>query len=475
MPALLLLAFAVRAWSVTAGLPHAVGVDEPAIIDRALRMLNTGDWNPHTFDYPTLVIYVHALLAIVVFLGGAIGGAWSSLATIDIVAIYTWARLVTAAIGTLTVFLTYKIGDAIGGRVVGLLAAAQLAVLSPHVRESHYALTDVPVTALTTLAIWLSMRAAAVNTTGAYARAGLVCGLSAAAKYNGVVVCIAPAVAWLVHEWSAADRWRKAGAAAAAAIAAFVIAVPYAVLDLPAFLNGFAAQAARFTTARAVEPPWLVYLKHMALAGRFWLPLAALGLAVTLWRRSYRTPALPLLAFAAAYFYTLATHHIVFARYALPILPIVCLLAAIPVVETVRTLRRRSRPRLAAAVLTAASLAFLIAFGAQTVGWLRQFVASDTRQIAAEWMTANLPKRARIVVEISGPAYLTTRGFDVLPVEVIDREVQVYRDMQAQYLIVSSRDGERIRPYLEAGPIIYEIAPTAWRWGPPIRIVRLMP
>jgi 4-amino-4-deoxy-L-arabinose transferase-like glycosyltransferase len=473
LPAVLVAAFTARAWSITAGLPHAVGIDEPAIIDRALRILNTNDWNPHTFDYPTLVIYLHTLLGAVVYIGGAIAGRWSSLDTFDIVTIYTCARLFTVVIGVFTVWLTYRIAEAIGGRLLAGLAAVQLALLPLHVRESHFALTDVPVTALTTLAIWLSMRAAG-RTPAAYAAAGAVCGLAAAAKYNGVIACVAPATVWLVHDSFAADRWRKAGAASAAAAAAFLVSVPYVVLDLPAFLNGFAAQASRFAAPpRGADPVWLVYLKHLALTGRLWLPLAAIGLVLILRRRQSRVPALPLLVFTGAYFYVLATHSGVFGRYALPILPAVCILAAASVSESVRALRRRGRPVAAQTVLVAAALAFVAAFTTQSAAWLRQFAGSDTRTVAAHWMTANLPKGARVVVEIAGPAYLRTRGFDVIPVEVIDQRVQTYRDQGAQYLVLGSRDVERIREYLEAGPILFHIEPTASRWGPPVRVVQL--
>lgn len=475
LPAILAVALAARVWSIRSGVPHAVGIDEPAILDRALRILNTGDWNPHIFDYPTLVIYVHAIAAIALFLGGAIRGAWTSLATFDITAVYTTARLLTAVMGVVTVWLTYRVGDGIGGRTLGLLAAAQLAVLPTHVRESHFALTDVPVTALTTLAVWLSMRAARLRTVRGYAAAGAACGLAVAAKYNGVVVCVTPAVAWVVHEPMARDRVRKALAACACAAGVFLLASPYAALDYPAFLSGFAAQAARFSASRGPgDPSWLLYLKHMALMGRFWLPAAGVGIAILLWRGTTRARALPLLGFGAAYFYTLATHGIVFARYALPLLPVVSVLAAVPVVELVRALERFGRPRTARWALAAGALALTVPFAAQSMMWSRQFAAPDTRQIAAAWMKANLPAGARVVVENSGPTYLRTLGLDVVPVElVIDHPLEWYRDQQIAYVVISSRDVDRNREYLKAGPIVFEVAPSQSRWGPPIRLVKI--
>ena len=85
-------------------------------------------------------------------------GQWASLAEFDIAAVYQTGRALSAVIGTATVWLTYRIGRDLRSAPLGLLAAAQLAVLPMHVRESHFILTDVPVTALTTLTVWLSMR-----------------------------------------------------------------------------------------------------------------------------------------------------------------------------------------------------------------------------------------------------------------------------------------------------------------------------
>ena len=75
---ILAVALAARCWYLTAGVPYAVGIDEPQVVNRSLRILQTGDWNPHVFDYPTLVIYFHAAVAILRFLWGALDGEWAS-------------------------------------------------------------------------------------------------------------------------------------------------------------------------------------------------------------------------------------------------------------------------------------------------------------------------------------------------------------------------------------------------------------
>src|SRR6185295_9345950 len=77
----------------------AVGIDEPQVVNRSLRILQTGDWNPHVFDYPTLVIYFHAAVAILRFLWGALDGQWASLDAYRIEAVYAAGRFMAACIG----------------------------------------------------------------------------------------------------------------------------------------------------------------------------------------------------------------------------------------------------------------------------------------------------------------------------------------------------------------------------------------
>src|SRR5262249_46058370 len=160
-----------------AGVPYAVGIDEPIVVDHALRILRTGDWNPHVFNYPTLVIYLQAALDIVRFLFGAVAGEWSSLDGLTMTAVYPTGRVGAALIGGTGVWLTYRLGVELGSRPVALLAAALMAVRPMHVRESHFVLTDVPMTALMTLAMWLMLRAGRRSTPRAYAWAGAACGL----------------------------------------------------------------------------------------------------------------------------------------------------------------------------------------------------------------------------------------------------------------------------------------------------------
>lgn len=478
LAAILALAAAARLWFVAAGVPHAVGIDEPQVVDRALRILHTGDWNTHLFDYPSLVIYLHADVAIVRFLWGALHGEWASLDAYSIAAVYATGRAVSAMIGTATVWLTWRLARELSGRAVALLAAAQLAVNPLHVRESHYILTDVPMTALAMLALWLAVRASRIRTVTVYAWAGAACGLAAAAKYNGGIVVVAVAAAWLLYERGAVDRGRKAAAIVGAAALAFLIAAPYTLLDMPAFLDGFAAQFSRFATpGNGAEPAWLTYLKHLSPPrARWWVPAGLAGVAMLWWHHRTRKVWTPLIVFGFVYFYVLASHSHVFGRYALPLVPVLCILTSVAIVELVRALHRV--PALSAAIAlrlmwTVAIAAVLWPAAGDSVRWLDALKRPDTRGMAADWLKANAPPGTRLAVENSGPTYLDAAGFRVVGTELLlGQPVDWYRQ-RADYLVISAADLSRYGEYIGAGPVVFHVEPGPQRWGPPIRIVSL--
>ena len=472
------VAAAARLWFLHAGIPHAVGIDEPQVVDRALRILHTGEWNPHIFDYPTLAIYLNAIVDIVRFLWGALNGEWASLDGFPIGVVYTTGRFVTAMIGVATVWLTYRLGAELSSERVGLLAAAQMAVRPLHVRESHFILTDTPMTALTTLAVWLSVRAARLGTVRAYGWAGAAGGLAAAAKYNGGIVLIAPVSAWILHERASADRLAKLGAIVGAAAAAYLAGAPYTILDLPHFLDGFAVQFARFATpGQLADPTWLLYVKHLSLQGGRWsVPVAVAGLAILLLRSSARTRWMPVILFTLGYFSVLSTHSHVFGRYLLPLVPMLCLLTSVAALEAVHFTSRftpLARRSVQGGLIAAAAVLLIYTPASATVGWLDLQKRSDTRALATDWLKENVPRGARLAVENSGPTYLDAAGFKVIGIEqLLDQGVDWYRP-RADYLVISAADLGRYGDYLGAGPTVYQVTPTPQRWGPPIQIVKL--
>jgi 4-amino-4-deoxy-L-arabinose transferase-like glycosyltransferase len=280
----LIAAVTLRFWALAHGLPSRLGADEPEIIERAVRMIKTGDLNPHFFDYPGLYIYVQAAVAVVRFVVGATGGLWAGLGQAPTEGFYLWGRAVTATLGTATVWVVYRSAmrwDA----GTALLAAVLIAVMPLHVRESHYVLTDVPVTFLVMVTLLLSLRAHERSTLRSFALAGAAAGLAAATKYNGGLAVLMPLVACGMTPAVRPSRSAVMLWIVAAMVAAFFLAAPYTFLDLPTFLNQFARLASEYRLAGVSTDPWQTYLLHLrnALA---WpgSVLVMAGLACGVWR-----------------------------------------------------------------------------------------------------------------------------------------------------------------------------------------------
>jgi hypothetical protein len=397
------VAAGLRFWGLSAGIPYSLGVDEPELMNRAVEMMRTGRFNPRFFDYPGFYIHVQLVVACVRFLAGATAGAWHSLAEVSTTDFYLWGRAVTAVLGTATVWLTYQAGMRWGTRYAAL-AAGLLAVMPMHVRESHYVLTDVPVTFFVTLAFLLSLRAHEQARATAFAWAGAAAGLAAATKYPGALALVLPLITAWMTLGTKPSRLVAALAACAAAATAFLLAAPYTVLDLPGFLNGYARLAGHYSGSPPVEPIWQTYLKHLRIGFHWPAFLMAMTGLVLGTVRAARGPGRVrwtlVVVFPVLYFWFVSRQTLVFGRYLMPLIPFVCLLAAAAVVSGVSLLRRFDIPRTARTALIAAlTVAALLPPALQAVDFNLNLTRTGTIQQAHDWIEANVPTGSSILIE----------------------------------------------------------------------------
>lgn len=483
-------AAALRFWNLDIGIPHRVGVDEPVIAERAIGMMRTGDFNPHFFDYPGLYIYLQLLIALVRFISGATEGLWYTLQQFGDEHLYLWTRAVNAALGTATVLLVYLAGRRWG---VGsaLLAAALMAVFPNHVRESHFALTDVPVTFMAALTFLLTLRA---HETGALTRfvvAGAAAGLTAATKYNGGVVLLLPVVAALMTPSARPSRAAAAGAAVAACLAAFLLGAPYTVLDLPAFLDAY-AYLGRSYRPRSFGSGWTIYTQHLRLSVS-WVGVVALaagvGLAVArIVRGPERIRWVLLTAMLPVYGYIIATSELVYARYLLPIVPLLCLVAAQPVDLAGRWLARRLATGRWDAAVVAGVWILLLAYPAhRSVSWCLEHGRPTTGDMAYAVLNKTVPEHAGVVVEHFALRLPASRFRGVYVRELVQQPTAAYLEAGLTYAVASSEAfgpvladpaghgaaAESYQRLFDEWHLVMQIKPTPARPGPEIRIYRL--
>ena len=140
------------------------------------------------------------------------------------------------------------------------------------------------------------------------------------------------------------------------ALAAFLIANPYAILDFSAFRHELAHQSSLSAEAQgklgAPKEGGLLYYLWTLTWGLGWIPaLAALGGALTVWRRE-RALGWMLVTPVVLYLAFMGLQGRYFGRWLLPVFPLLCLLAALFAIELVQALARRA-PRLRLAIAAA--------------------------------------------------------------------------------------------------------------------------
>jgi 4-amino-4-deoxy-L-arabinose transferase-like glycosyltransferase len=415
LAAVLAVALALRLWGVRQGLPYAYNSDEADhFVPRAVSMFGSS-LNPHYFENPPAFTYLlHWLFAV------AYGGASGVRRTFALhpADVYTLARVTAGVLGTLAVWLLYATGARLFGRGVGVLAAAIEAVAFLPVFYSHLALNDVPTLAPLTLSLLGTAGVLVKGRTRDYALAGVGLGLACATKYTAGIA-LAPllaAAAVRVRDERGArrtDALLAIALAGALAVAAFVIANPYSVLDYSAFHRDLVHQSTLSAEAQgklgAPSHGGIVYYLWSLTWGLGWVPsLAALGGALVLVRRNVRL-ALVLVPAPLAFLALMGTEGRYFGRWLMPILPLLCLLAAFFVLELATAIAGpRERPRLRAPAARALLVALLVAatLAQGTLYSVHSGLAlsrADTRNLTRAWMVAHVPAGTPLVAEPVSP------------------------------------------------------------------------
>jgi len=424
------------------------------------------------------------VVAVARFLFGVVTGEYRALDHFTAIEFYPTARFVTACLGVATVWLTARVG-ARWGRRESLIGALVMAVMPMHVRESHYALTDVPMTFLVTLTLLATLRAHERPTLWRFAQAGAAAGLAAATKYNGGLALLLPLLAVWPSWADAVTRARAYGLVVGTAAAAFLLTAPYTVLDLPTFLREFARLHSEYNRGVPPTPPWLVYAKHLRLnLGWPALTAALAGSALGVVRlvrpgdEGGRLRWLLLLAFPAVYFWMLSGRSLIFGRYLVPLVPMLCVLCGIALTVAWDAIAARGwQPAVARGVMAATLVGVIGVPAWRSAQFDVGLSAPSTRGLAYRWLIQNAPSNAGVAVE-AGALRLPEHAFHTVQlVRIVDRPMSYYRESGVQYLVTSSDSfGSRrdhYREYFQGLSPVFMVTPGDKRVGPEIHIYAL--
>ncbi|HEY5286376.1 MAG TPA: glycosyltransferase family 39 protein [Solirubrobacteraceae bacterium] len=437
-------ALGLRLWGTKEGLPYVYNIDEAGhFVPKAVTMFSHG-LNPRYFVNPPALTYVlHFVLD--AWFGGA-HGVRSEYAR-DPGEVFLVGRVSVALLGTAAVWMLYLLGARLLGRRIGLLAAAIEAVAFLPVSYGHLALNDAVTVLPLTLSLFGSAGVMRYGRKRDYALAGIGLGLACASKYTAGIALVPLVVAAAAHYLDEIDATRvgttpghatgdRATAehpgrrvvlgvvlAAVCALVSFLIANPYALLDFKLFYSELVHQSSLSDEAQgklgAPKEIGILYYLWSFSWGLGWVPaLAALGGAITIWRRHGRIGWL-LVPAAVLFLAFMGLQDRYFGRWLLPIFPIACVLAAHFASQLVGVVVEKAMPlahaggtsisatsisasrRIRLALLVGALLAIVLLAQGVLYSVHNDLVLSraDTRNITRAWMVAHVPRGASIVVE----------------------------------------------------------------------------
>ena len=409
---ILLVALAWRLNNIGFGLPSLYDPDEPIFMIKALELLTNQTLNPKWFGHPgTTTIYLLALIDAAVVGSGLASGAYASVdafaqaAFADPGLLFVPARTAMALLGVLAVWMTYLVGRRTHGTTVALIAAALLAFNSVHIAWSQVVRTDIHASVFMLASLLFAIRVGQHGRIGDYILAGLFTGFAVATKWPAVTIFIAVlgATAHRVIE-SRSELKRDALGVIVAGIAVLVglfVASPFVFLDWQTVLANLSNEARPrhlgHTGAGLLHNGWW-YLWHPVResVGLLGLLLIVAGLVISAVRS--RVSRWTLVPAALAFFALIASQHLIWSRWVLPLLPMFLVFAAVAIVALGEAIASslNSKRRLTIVATVAALAAIPSIAGAFAQSAERR---NDTRSQAARWAVANIPSGSTVAIE----------------------------------------------------------------------------
>jgi len=448
----LLIALSMRLWGINYDLPYIYHPDEPWPIRIGHHMLVTGDFNPHFFDWPSLIIYVNLFIQKIYY---SINGFWSPGVSsgitnplIELVMGVTYSpvpnivllgRLVTVGLGIGTVAITIRIGKELSQKLmVGLLAGVMLAISPTNVSLNRFITPDSYATFFVTAVFLASVFIFQQGETWAYVMAGLCLGLAVSSKYNSGMIIIAILAGHFFRTgWRGFNDYRLYLTLFLGGLT-FVATTPYSLLDFSGFYTGFLSTGQHYSTGHAgMEGDTLKwYLNYMWQTANVIYLLAGLEILRGLYSRSKEIILLSI--FPLVYFIFISSFIVRNDRTLLPVTPFLFLLAASFLAYLIRRaseLQSNVWRKLSIAVVVCLALVSLVFPISKTFMETIQLTTVTSRETARIWVNDNLPTGAKIAIESYSP-FVDPARFSVQGLgQMIEHNPEWYLEQDFDYLI----------------------------------------
>lgn len=394
--AILILALGLRLWGIT----HEIYTDENKVISTSVLLAQgkqkpllypKGSYYPHLYHYVLGAAFLPAAL-----LDAPYPGSGTSVDAYTLI-----ARIITALLGTATIFVTYKIGKELQSPMLGIIGALLLAVLPLHVKYSHYTHVDIPLTFITSLTVLASIYVWKRGDIKFYVTTGILTGMSGSVHYTGFVVGIALLIAHAIRM----RNHRNIFIALLCIPIAFAATTPYTLIMWQQSKEIYETLQARGAAGDLgyTRPSftWPVYTSSpdwglpFTLSGIWWefhpiiISLAAFGFLLSIWKRNWSIVALLGGTILIMYIAIVGKLPLYAIKRLLPLTPLVCIYAAWAVHELLNSTKvpHTIKYSIAGIIITV----ILAHAGIQDMGFDAAYAQGSTHSTAVAWALNNIP------------------------------------------------------------------------------------
>lgn len=391
---ILILGFTLRIVGINWGLPYLYNTDEYKLINFSLKMGATKTLNPKFFIYPTFYLYFMLGVYFIVFLVGKIAGIYETPIDFGIhfvkdpTLVYVVTRFFSAFFGTLTIFLTYKLGKKIYNEKIGLIAAFMLAVLRSFVEYSHYAKIEMFSTFLVVLFALCLYHYYTYGEIKYFYISCILLGLAVSSRYLPIV-CISMVIFVGVIKKL---KFKKLILGILLVGCFFVIGSPYVVLDYKTFLRDtFSGHIVGYGMERSLFKGLYQTIKNYLFLGTktsFIGILGILGITNALFINSFKEKFL--LIGILGYFLLNIIHYHTEWHYIAGSFPFLLILAA----KFVDRVIQKYKPTVGI------FLVLLLLSLVESIILDISFILKDTRTEAKEWIEKNIPSGSKILIDM---------------------------------------------------------------------------
>jgi 4-amino-4-deoxy-L-arabinose transferase-like glycosyltransferase len=402
--AILAIAAVVRYWGIDFGLPHTQCKPDEEFITNII-FSPSRSFHPGAFNYPSFYKYFLLVFYTFYFLLGMITGKYTSMIDcftdyyINPTDFYLINRYLVAFLGTFTVFIVYRISRDLFNKKTAIISSLFLSLAYLHVRDSHFGCVDVPQTFFIMCAVLFTVRSYNEKTSKNYVLAGIFAGLATSTKYAGIL-SIAPMLA--VHLFNILDLEGKKCKLffnrpllffIVAFVGAFLLGTPFCLIDWSNFVSDFMFEMRHLAKGHYITLGigWWYHLSFSLFYGLGW-PLLMVSIAgIMILIKTNLKKAILLFSFPLIYYFSAGKGYTVFLRYMIPVIPFLCISAAIFTIYISEKLPGHFRPGIKDSLVFSLGLLILYPSICNAIHFNRLMAKKDNRLIATEWIYENLP------------------------------------------------------------------------------------